>query len=99
MQKQDKFLIKIFKNIDKINNLSDLNLENKSALRGRKIVCSENTQLKLFIIMKLLNIKTIQSLADYLNSNPKIARACNLENGIDRSTLNRHLSSKIKNWL
>ena len=48
--------------------------------------------------MKVLNINTIKGIWRFLNLNKKIREKCGLNENVDRTTLNRRLSNKIKGW-
>lgn len=100
MAKKIKKVIKILKIIN--SNWSEQELETKETKEttgpGRKQVYSELTLFKIFIIMILLNIPTIKGVWRLLKEEGKLKKYCGLITDIDRSTLSRRLSERIKNW-
>ncbi len=98
-----KQVLKILKIIDQNWNEKDCenassDNKNISISRGRKQVYSDIALFKIFIVMNLLNIFTIKGIWRFLISNKDIKKACGINDNIDRSTLSRRLSNKIKPW-
>jgi hypothetical protein len=99
MDKKNKKILKILKSLDKIWYEVEINEEpNENNGPGRKQVYSDLAIFKIFIVMNILNIKTIKGIWRFLSENKAFRKACGLSNTIDRTTLNRRLSEKIKNW-
>jgi len=96
MPNPTKKILKILKCIDEIYPDEVENEDENTA--GRKQIYSRLSLFKIFILMKTLNIDSIKGIWRFLVENPKIRRACGLESAIDRSTLSRRLSHKIKPW-
>lgn len=99
--KNKKKIIKVLKQIDVIwqsEHVSDKQSNNDSANPGRKQIYSELSLFKIFILMKLIKINTIKGIWRFLTHNKDVRKACGLESNIDRSTLSRRLSDKIRPW-
>ncbi|MCG2687100.1 transposase [Candidatus Parcubacteria bacterium] len=98
-----KHVLKILKIIDqnwneKVLENEILDSKNSEIVRGRKQIYSDVMLFKIFIIMNLTNITSIKGIWRFIINNKDIKKACGIINDIDRSTLSRRLSDKIKPW-
>lgn len=98
MATNTKKIIKILKTIDTIWPDNEKNKNTSDNGPGRKQVYSELSLFKVFLVMKLYDIPTIKGIWRFLMDNKSIRKECGLGSNIDRSTLSRRLSDKIKAW-
>jgi len=93
-KKKIKKLLKLLNKIYNENNLKNDN--NYISQKGRAKVYDDFCVFKIYILMNILNIKTIKGIWQFLNDNPDIRKGCGLKENLDRTTLNRRLNSKYK---
>lgn len=98
MKKIPRKTLKILKIINSLGLDESKNSSSESNGRGRKQTYTEMTLFKIFVVMKLLNIDTIQGVWRFLAENKRFAKECGLESVLDRSTLSRRLSDRIQLW-
>lgn len=90
-------IIKLLKLLNKIHHKNHSESEgNHISQKGRTKTYDDFCIFKIYILMNVLNIKTIKGVWQFLNQEKDIRKLCGLDENIDRTTLNRRLNAKYK---